>query len=102
MGLRSLGAAGLALSACTSIAAVFAFVPPPGRSVAVIGPAADARQAVVAAGGSVLRADRLMVIARSDDPPFAARLYAAGALLALDAEDAGGCSGAASKSAARL
>ena len=34
-----------------------------------------------------------MTIARSDDAGFVARLYAAGALLVLDAEQAGGCSG---------
>jgi hypothetical protein len=31
--------------------------------------------------------------ARSDDAGFVVRLYAAGALLVLDAEQAGGCSG---------
>jgi hypothetical protein len=34
-----------------------------------------------------------VTIARSDDAGFVARLYAAGALLVLDAEQAGGCSG---------
>ena len=81
------------LAAWTSIAAALALVMPPGRSIAVIGPAVDGVRAVVAAGGLILRADRLMVVARSDDPQFVRRLYGAGALLVLDAEDAGGCSG---------
>jgi hypothetical protein len=93
MRLRFFGAAGLALLAWTSIAAALPFVIPSGRAIAVVGPAAQSLQAVVDAGGLVLSADRLIVLARSDDPQFIRRLYAAGALLVLDAEDAGGCSG---------
>jgi hypothetical protein len=69
------------------------FATPSGRALAVIGPASAGIAAVTAAGGQLLRAGRLIVVARSDDPDFVRRLYAAGALLVLDAEDAGGCSG---------
>jgi hypothetical protein len=95
MRLRSLAVIGLVLTVWTSIAAAFPFVMPPGRSLALIGPADASVAAVVAADGILLRADRLIVIARSDDPQFVRKLYAAGALLVLDAEDAGGCSGRA-------
>jgi hypothetical protein len=93
MRVKSLGATGLVLGAWTAIAAALPFIMPPGRSVAVMGTSASSLNAVVAAGGSILRADGMVVIARSDDPQFVRRLYAAGALLVLDAEDSGGCSG---------
>jgi len=92
-GVKTIAAAVLVLAGWTGISAVLALAMPAGRSVAVIGP--HGMQAVVAAGGSPLRADRMMVIARSEDPDFVRRLYAAGAVLVLDAEDAGACSGRA-------
>ena len=45
------------------------------------------------ANGRILASNDYFTIARSDDAGFVARLYAAGALLVLDAEQAGGCSG---------
>jgi hypothetical protein len=93
MRLRALATAGLALAAWSAIAAALPFVTPSGRSLAVIGPASAGIEAVAASGGQLLRAGRLIVVARSDDPDFVRRLYAAGAILVLDAEDAGGCSG---------
>ena len=45
------------------------------------------------ANGRILASNDYFTIARSDDEGFVARLYAAGALLVLDAEQAGGCSG---------
>jgi hypothetical protein len=92
MQLRALGATAVVLGAWTALAAALAFAMPPGRSLAVMGPSAQSLRAVAAAGGSILRADGLIVIARSDDPQFVRRLYAAGAFLVLDAEDSGGCS----------
>lgn len=100
MRFKYLGAAALVLAACTSISAAIALAMPAGRSVAIIGPSADGVRAVAAADGLILRADRLIVIARSNDRDFVRRLYAAGALLVLDAEDAGGCSGRAAPTAA--
>ena len=66
---------------------------PPGRSVAVIAP--SGASAIAAAGGMLLDASGPILITRSDDPDFVRRLYAAGALLVLDVEDAGGCTGRA-------
>ena len=48
---------------------------------------------VAKANGRILASNNYVTIARSDDADFVARLYAAGALLVLDAEQAGGCSG---------
>jgi hypothetical protein len=93
MRLKALGVACLVLGAWTAIAAMLPFVMPPGRSLAIVGPSAESLTAVAAAGGLILRADRLIVIARSDDPQFVRRLYASGALLVLDADDSGGCAG---------
>ena len=65
----------------------------PGKSMAIIGPPAQALAAVVKANGRILASSDYITIARSDDAGFVAHLYAAGALLVLDAEQAGGCSG---------
>lgn len=61
--------------------------------MAVIGPPSQALAVVAKANGRVLASNEYFTIARSDDSGFVARLYAAGALLVLDAEQAGGCSG---------
>ena len=61
--------------------------------MAIIGPPAQALAAVVQANGRILASNDYVTIARSDEAGFVARLYAAGALLVLDAEQAGGCSG---------
>ncbi|KRR01855.1 hypothetical protein CQ12_13495 [Bradyrhizobium jicamae] len=65
----------------------------PGKSMAVIGPPSQALTAIAKANGRVLASSDYVTIARSDDADFVARLYAAGALLVLDAEQAGGCTG---------
>jgi hypothetical protein len=83
------------LAAWTSLSAALVFAMPAGRSLAVLASDRDGVRLVVGAGGLPLRQDRLLTIARSDEPGFVARLYAAGALLVLDAEEAGGCSGRA-------
>lgn len=69
----------------------------PGRSLAVIGPQAEAIAAIAKANGRVLSSNAYVTIARSDAADFVGRLYAAGALLVLDAEQAGGCNGLAPK-----
>ncbi len=88
-------AGAVALVACGWLVVVIAltFGSAPGKSMAVIGPQADALAAVVKANGRILSSNDYVTIARSDEPGFVARLYAAGALLVLDAEQAGGCSG---------
>jgi hypothetical protein len=95
MRLGWLAGSALVLAAWTAIAAVFPFAMPPGRSVALVGPAQASIGAVAAAHGVLLRSSPMIVIARSDDPRFVRKLYAAGAFLVLDAEDAGGCAGRA-------
>ncbi|GLR86805.1 hypothetical protein [Bradyrhizobium iriomotense] len=69
----------------------------PGRSLAVIGPQAQAIAAIAKADGRVLASNAYVTIARSNAAGFVGRLYAAGALLVLDAEQAGGCNGLAPK-----
>jgi hypothetical protein len=69
------------------------FGSPPGKSMAIIGPQSQALAAISRANGRILASNDYFTIARSDDEGFVARLYAAGALLVLDAEQAGGCSG---------
>ena len=89
------GLAAGALVAAGWLAVVFAltFVSPAGRAMAIVGDPARALAAIAQANGRVLSANGYVTIARSDDADFVARLYAAGALLVLDAEQAGGCSG---------
>ena len=65
----------------------------PGKSIAVVGPASHALAVVAKADGRIVTSNDYVTIARSDDAGFVASLYAAGALLVLDAEQAGGCSG---------
>ena len=88
-------AGAIAIVACGWLAVVIAltFGSAPGKSMAIIGPPAQALAAIVQANGQVLAANAYVTFARSDDAGFVARLYAAGALLVLDAEQAGGCSG---------
>ena len=95
--LRPLGriAGAIALVACGWFAVVVAltFMSAPGKSMAIVGPQAQALAVVAGANGRILASSHYVTIARSDDSNFVARLYAAGALLVLDAEQAGGCSG---------
>jgi hypothetical protein len=104
--LRSLGriAAATALVAAGWFAIVVAltFASAPGKSMAIVGPPARALAAVVKANGHILTSGSYVTIARSDDPGFVTRLYAAGALLVLDAEQTGGCSGLPPKRVAGL
>ena len=97
-------AGGFALVACGWLAVVIAltFGSAPGKSMAIIGPPAQALAVIVQANGQVLAANDYVTFARSDDAGFVARLYAAGALLVLDAEQAGGCSGLPPKRIAQL
>ena len=97
-------AAAVALVACGWLAVVTAltFGSAPGKSMAIIGPPAQALAVIAKANGRVLAASDYVTFARSDDPGFVARLYAAGALLVLDAEQAGGCSGLPPKRIAQL
>jgi hypothetical protein len=91
--LAWLGLAALALAAWTAVAAAMTFTAAPGASVAILAPRASGIAAVASAGGRILDAGPFLVVARFDGPGFVPRLYAAGALLVLDADTSGGCRG---------
>jgi hypothetical protein len=97
-------AGAIALVVCGWLAVMVAltFGSAPGKSMAIIGPPSQALPAVVKANGRVLASGDYITIARSDNAGFVAHLYAAGALLVLDAEQAGGCSGLPPKRVAEL
>lgn len=87
-------ACAVALVGCGWLALLTAFTfAGPQRTIAIIGPQAQAIAAVVTAGGLILVASDYVTIARSEEAGFVGRLYAAGAMLVLDADQAGGCSG---------
>jgi hypothetical protein len=88
-------AGAIALVVCGWLAVVIAltFGSAPGKSMAVIGPPSQTLAVIAKANGRILAASDYVTIARSDEAGFVTRLYAAGALLVLDAEQAGGCSG---------
>lgn len=88
-----IAAAGVVLLAWTALVAASAFATSPGTSVAIFAPPGSALAAVTAADGRLVDVGTFVAIARFDDPGFVARLYAAGALLVLDARMAGGCTG---------
>lgn len=81
------------LAAWTAIAAAMSFAAPAGTSLAVFGPRGRALAAVARADGRLIELGDNVVIARSDAPDFIRRLYAAGAVLVLDARIAEGCTG---------
>jgi hypothetical protein len=94
---RIAGAIALVVCGWLAMVVVLTFGSAPGKSMAVIGPPSQALAAVAKANGSILASNGYVTIARFDDTGFVGRLYAAGALLVVDAEQAGGCSGLATK-----
>jgi len=90
---RIAGACALVVCGWLAVVIALTFGSAPGKSMAIIGPPAQALAIIAKANGRVLAANDYVTFARSDDADFVARLYAAGALLVLDAEQAGGCSG---------
>ena len=90
---RRVGAAALVLAAWALVMLAIPFMGPPGRQVAVVGDTAGAFRTIAAAGGQVVEARRGAVLARSDRPGFARRLYRAGAPLVLEGRIAAGCFG---------
>jgi hypothetical protein len=90
---RIAGAIALVILGWLAIVVVLTFGSAPGKSMAIIGPPSQALAVIAKANGRILAATDYFTIARSDDAGFVASLYAAGALLVLDAEQAGGCSG---------
>ena len=99
---RIAGAVALVAGGWLAIVVTLTFGSAPGKSMAVVGSPAQALAAIVKANGHILASNDYVTIARSADADFVARLYAAGALLVLDAEQAGGCSGLPPVSAASL
>ena len=90
---RIAGAIALVAGGWLVVVIALTFGSAPGKSMAIIGPPVQALAVVAKANGRILASNDYVTIARSDDAGFVARLYAAGALLVLDAEQAGGCSG---------
>jgi hypothetical protein len=90
---RIAGAIALVVVGWLAVVVALTFGSAPGKSMAIIGPQSQALAAISRANGRILASNDYFTIARSDDEGFVARLYAAGALLVLDAEQAGGCSG---------
>ena len=90
---RIAGAIALVVFGWLAVVVALTFGSAPGKSMAVVGPPSQALAAIAKANGRILVSNDYFTIARSDDAGFVARLYAAGALLVLDAEQAGGCSG---------
>jgi hypothetical protein len=90
---RISGAIALVVFGWLAVVIALTFGSPSGKSIAIIGPPSQALAAVAKANGRILATSDYVTIARSDDAGFVAQLYAAGALLVLDAEQAGGCSG---------
>ena len=91
--LRIAGAVALVVCGWLALVVGLSFAAGPDKSIAIIGPQAQAIAAVVKAKGHILVAYDYVTIARSAEAGFVGRLYAAGALLVLDADQAGGCSG---------
>ena len=90
---RIAGAIALVAGGWFAVVVALTFGSAPGKSMAVVGPQSLALAVIAKANGRILASNDYVTIARSDDAGFVARLYAAGALLVLDAEQAGGCSG---------
>lgn len=90
---RIAGAIALVVIGWLAVVVTLTFGSVPGKSMAIVGSPSHALVAIAKANGRVLASSGYVTIARSDDAGFVARLYAAGALLVLDAEQAGGCTG---------
>ena len=90
---RIAGAIALVVTGWLAVIVALTFGSAPGKSVAIVGPPAQTLAVIAKAQGRILTSSGYVTIARSDDANFVARLYAAGALLVLDAEQAGGCTG---------
>jgi len=91
--LRIAGAVTLVVCGWLTLVIGLAFAAGPEKSIAIIGPQAQSIAAVVKAKGHILVAYDYVTIARSEEAGFVGRLYAEGAMLVLDADQAGGCTG---------
>lgn len=100
--IAAIGCVAVVVVGWLAVVLALTFVSPPGKAMAVIGPPSLTFAAVSKANGRVVSASDYVTIARSDDADFVAHLYAAGALLVLDAEQAGGCTGVSTRVTAKL
>src|SRR5436190_16460435 len=90
---RIAGAIALVVFGWFAVVVALTFGSAPGKPMAIFGPPSQTLTVIAKANGRILASNDYFTIARSDDAGFVASLYAAGALLVLDAEQAGGCSG---------
>jgi len=90
---RIAGAITLVVAGWLAVVVALTFGSAPGKSMAIVGPQSQALAVIAKANGRIVASSDYFTIARSDDADFVSRLYAAGALLVLDAEQAGGCTG---------
>jgi len=90
---RIAGAVALVIFGWLAVVVALTFGSAPGKSMAILGPPSQALAVIGKANGRIIASNDYFTIARFDDAGFVARLYAAGALLVLDAEQAGGCTG---------
>jgi hypothetical protein len=88
---RWVGRAIAMLGLWAAIMLAMPFVGPLGRQVAVIGDASKAARVIAGAGGYIIETRRGATLARSDDPHFVRRLYAAGADAVIEGRIAAGC-----------
>ena len=79
--------AALALGLWGGVLVALPFVGQPGRQLAVVAEP----DVIVAAGGQLVDVRGNLVLARSDQPGFASRLYRQGARLVVESRVAGGC-----------
>ncbi|MGH8429263.1 MAG: hypothetical protein ACREUF_02565 [Solimonas sp.] len=94
--LRFAAGAAVVLALWTAILAGLAFTLPPGAPLAVFAPG-HALEAVAEARGSFAGFGRSIAITRSTETGLAPRLYAAGALLVIDARVVMSCRALLSK-----
>ena len=88
---RWCGWALVVLGGWAAIVLALPFVGAPGRLTAIVGDPARGASAVSRAGGSIVAIRGRVVLARSDRPGFARRLYVEGAPLVLEGRVAEGC-----------
>lgn len=85
--MRFAGGAAIALTLWGAVLLALPFMGEPGRQMAVV---ADP-EVIVAAGGRLVDVRGSLVLARSENPGFAAALYRQGAKLVVEGRVAGGC-----------
>jgi hypothetical protein len=85
--IRFAGGAAMALALWGAVQLALPFLGEPGRQMAVV---ADPK-VIIAAGGRLVDVRGDVVLARSDNPGFAAALYRQGAKLVVEGRVAGGC-----------